>query len=386
MLARKLRPEVDRGRTRVDLNAWAMAGVLALMWTALALMPATRGVFLTEGNIATLLTQSSVLLVIAVGMTMVILIRGIDLSVGAGVALTGVVAALCQIKLGLPAPVAIAAAVGVGALIGAAHGWLTWLGIPAFIVTLAGFKYYRGSAILLANAKGLSPMHDDFAVLAGSVPVVTTWLIILGALGAGIALTLRDAQRRKHYGLPPTTTGVVIARVVGQLLLAGLLLVVFGARGVPVPVLVAGAVALLGIFITKRTRFGRHLYAIGGNPEAARLSGIDVHRTTIAVYMIMGVLTALAGVLLAARVNGVTPGSQGNLLELDAVTAVVVGGTSLLGGRGQVVGTVLGTLVFATLANGMNLMRIDSNWQMVCTGGVLIVAVLFDVLSKGKRS
>ena len=386
MLGRRLRPEVERQRPRVDLNAWTMAGVLALMWAALALMPATRGVFLTQGNIGTLLTQSSVLLVISVGMTLVVLIRGIDLSVGAGVALTGVVAALCQIKLGLPAPVAIVAALAVGAAIGAAHGWLTWLGIPAFIVTLAGFKYYRGGAILLADAKGLSPMRDDFAVLAGSVPVAATWIIIIAALAAGIALTLRDAQRRRQHGLEPTTTGVVIARIAGQLLLAGLLLGVFGARGVPVPVLVAGAVALLGIFITKRTKFGRHLYAIGGNPEAARLSGIDVHRATIGVYMIMGVLTAIAGVLLAARVNGVTPGSQGNLLELDAVTAVVVGGTSLLGGRGQVVGTVLGTLVFATLANGMNLLRIDSNWQLCCTGAVLIVAVLFDVLSKGKRS
>jgi D-xylose transport system permease protein len=381
-----LKPEVEHKRPRVDLNAWTMAGVLALMWTALALMPATRGVFLSQGNIATLLTQSSVLLVVSVGMTLVILIRGIDLSVGAGIALTGVIAALCQIKLGLPAPVAVAAAVALGALLGAAHGWLTWLGVPAFIVTLAGFKYYRGSAILLADAKGLSPMHDDFAVLAGTLPVAATWIIIGGALVAGIALTLRDAQRRKHHGLEPTTTGVVIARVAGQLLLAGLLLAVFGARGVPVPVLVAGAVALFGVFVTRRTRFGRHLYAIGGNPEAARLSGIDVRRTTVVVYMIMGVLTAIAGVLLAARVNGVTPGNQGNLVELDAVTAVVVGGTSLLGGRGQVVGTVLGTLVFATLANGMNLLRIDSNWQLNCTGVVLLIAVLFDVLSKGKRS
>jgi D-xylose transport system permease protein len=381
-----LRPEVEQKRPRVDLNAWTMAGVLALMWTALALMPATRGVFLSQGNIATLLTQSSVLLVVSVGMTLVILIRGIDLSVGAGIALTGVIAALCQIKLGLPAPVAVAAAVALGALLGAAHGWLTWLGVPAFIVTLAGFKYYRGSAILLANAKGLSPMRDDFAVLAGTLPVAATWIIILGALVAGVALTLRDAQRRKHHGLEPTTSGVVIARVAGQLLLASLLLAVFGARGVSVPVLVAGAVALFGIFVTRRTRFGRHLYAIGGNPEAARLSGIDVRRTTVVVYMIMGVLTAIAGVLLAARVNGVTPGNQGNLVELDAVTAVVVGGTSLLGGRGQVVGTVLGTLVFATLANGMNLLRIDSNWQLNCTGVVLLIAVLFDVLSKGKRS
>ena len=155
---------------------------------------------------------------------------------------------------------------------------------------------------------------------------------------------------------------------------------------VPVLILIAAAVALFGVFVTKRTRLGRHLYAIGGNPEAARLSGINVKRVTLAVYVIMGVLTALAGILAAARIGSVTAGMQGQLLELDAVTAVVIGGTSLAGGRGSVVGTVLGTLVFATLANGMNHLRIDSNWQMIFTGLILLAAVLIDVLSKGRRS
>ncbi len=372
---------------RLDLNAWAMAAVLATMWAALALLPATRGVFLTQGNIATLLAQSSVLLVVAVGMTMVILIRGIDLSVGAGVALTGVVAALVQLRLGMPAPVAILLALATGAAIGAWHGlWVGWLGVPAFVVTLAGFKAFRGGALVLSDAKGLAPMSDDFQFLARTVPVAITWAIILATLTAGIAITVRDATRRKQFGLDPLTAKVVGTRVAGQVLLAGLLLAVFGATGIPMPVLVAGAVALWGVFVTRRTRFGRHLYAIGGNPEAARLSGIDVKRTTLYVYVIVGVLTAIGGLLLAARVNGVTPGSQGSLLELDAVTAVVIGGTSLSGGRGSVVGTVLGTLVFATLANGMNHLRIDSNWQLICTGLILLAAVLVDVISKGKRS
>ncbi|MDQ3368214.1 MAG: ABC transporter permease, partial [Myxococcota bacterium] len=174
--------------------------------------------------------------------------------------------------------------------------------------------------------------------------------------------------------------------IAGPVLLAAVLLVVFGGRGMPVLVLIAGGVALWGSFVTKRTRFGRHLYAIGGNPEAARLSGIDVKRVTLGVYIILGVLTALGGLMLAARVNGVTPGAQGQNLELDAITAVVIGGTSLLGGRGSVVGTVLGTLVFATLANGMNLLRINSNLQWIFTGLILLVAVLIDVLSKGRRS
>ena len=390
-MTEKLEPAIPavplRPARKADLNAWVMAGVLAAMWAVLAILPATRAVFLTEGNIATLFTQSAVLLVVAVGMTMVIVVRGIDLSVGAGVALTGVVAALAQIKLGLPAPVAIAAAIGVGAAIGAWHGfWVGWLGVPAFVVTLAGFKAFRGGALVLSDAKGLSPMNDDFAVLASHVPSCATWIAVLLVLAAGVALTLRDAHRRKAFQLSPVGTRILAQRIAGQVLLAGLLLAVFGRRGVPVAVLVAAAVALWGVFVTKRTRFGRHLYAIGGNPEAARLSGIDVKKTTMFVYIILGVLTAIAGVLLAARVNGVTPGSQGQLLELDAVTAVVIGGTSLAGGRGSVVGTVLGTLVFATLANGMNHLRVDSNWQLICTGLILLTAVLIDVLSKGRRS
>ncbi|MBS1123519.1 MAG: Inner-rane translocator [Deltaproteobacteria bacterium] len=374
-----------RAGRRIELNTWAMAGVLVVMWALLAALPATRSLVLTRGNIATLLSQYSVLLIVSVGMTMVILIRGIDLSVGAGIALTGVVAALVQVKLGMSAPWAILAALACGAAIGAWHGyWTGWLGVPAFIVTLAGFKAYRGGALVASNATGLQ-MHDDFAFLNGTLPVGATWAIIVGILALGLFLVFREARRRSAFGLEPLTTTAVAIRMAGQILLAGLLLAVFGDRGVPVPVLVAGAVALGGVFLTKRTRFGRHLFAIGGNPEAARLSGISVKRVTLAVYMIMGVLTGLAGLVAAARVNGVTASNQGSMLELDAVTAVVIGGTSIAGGRGSVVGTVLGTLVFATLANGMSLLGIDSNWQLMFTGMILLLAVLIDVVVKSGR-
>ena len=366
-----------------DSSIWIMAGVLVLLWALLAVLPQTRGIFLTQANLATLLVQSSVLLVISVGMTMVLLIRGIDLSVGAGVALTGTVAALIQLKCHGSAPLAIVAALAVGATLGAWHGWWAARGIPAFVVTLAGFKAYRGGALVLSGAKGLSPMGDDFSLLARTVPLAPTLAIIVIALAAGIALTLRDATGRRRFNLEPMTSRQVALRIGAQVVLAGLVAWVFAERGIPVQVLIAGTVALWGIFVTKRTRFGRHLYAIGGNPDAARLSGIDVKRATIVAYVIVGVLTAVAGVMLAARVNGVTPGSQGNLLELDAVTAVVIGGTALAGGRGSVVGTVLGTLVFATLANGMNHLRIDSNLQLIFTGLVLLAAVQ---ISRGKRS
>ena len=380
-------PPMPNGRRRFDINAWAMGGVLVVMWAVLALLPATGGTFLTQGNLTSLLSQSAVLLVVAVGMTMVIIIRGIDLSVGAGVALTGTVTALCHAELGLPVPLAILAALAAGAAIGAWHGWwVSWLGIPAFVVTLAGFKAYRGGALVLSESQSMT-MGDDFLFLVRPLPVSITWAIVVGAVVVGAAITLREAQRRKQFSLAPTSAATLAAQLAGMVLLAGILLAVFGSRGMPLLVVIAGAVAVAGAFITKRTRFGRHLYAIGGNPEAARLSGVDVKRVTIGVYVILGLLTALAGVMLAARVNGVTPGSQGLSLELDAITAVVIGGTSLAGGRGSIVGTVLGTLVFATLANGMNLLRIDSNLQWILTGAILLVAVMVDVLSKkGNRS
>ncbi len=381
------RPEARPPGRRVDLNAWAMAGVLLALWAILAVLPATRGVFLTERNLATLLTQNAHILVVAVGMTLVILIRGIDLSVGAGVALTGVVAAMLQLHAGMPAWVAIAAALACGAVIGAWQGvWVGWLGIPAFVVTLAGFNAFRGLALVISDARGLAPMKHDFQIVTATIPATATWLAVLAVLALGLAVTWREAARRRALGLDPPSAGVVAARAGGMVGLAALVLAIFGGRGMPVPVAVAAVVVLAGVVLTRRTRFGRHVYAIGGNPEAARLSGIDVRRVTLWVYVIVGVLTAVAGVLLAGRVNGVTPGSQGQLLELDVVTAVVIGGTSLSGGRGSIVGTMLGALVFGTLANGMNLLGVDSNWQLICKGLILMTAVLIDVLSKGRRS
>ncbi len=381
----KLERVADGPGRKIDVNAWAMAGVLLAMWALLALLPATRGMFLTQGNVTNLLSQSSVLLVVAVGMTFVILIRGIDLSVGAGVALTGVIAALAQHSLGVSAPGAIFLALLAGAAIGAWHGvWVGRLGIPAFIVTLAGFKAYRGGALVASDATSLQ-MGDDFAGLNSTLPVSITWVLVIGVLAVGLLTVFREARRREAAGLTPLTTSTVAIRMGGQVLLAGALLGVFGASGVPVPVLVAGAVAIGGVFALRRTRLGREVYAVGGNPEAARLSGIDVKRVTLIIYTLMGVLTAIAGMLAAARVNSVTASNQGNLLELDAVTAVVIGGTSIAGGRGTVTGTVLGTLVFATLANGMSLLGIDSNWQLIFTGGILLLAVLSDVVMKGRQ-
>ncbi|MEJ7597529.1 MAG: hypothetical protein WKG01_06425 [Kofleriaceae bacterium] len=246
-LERNAAPRTGR---RLDLNLWAMAGVLAAMWLVLAIAPGTRGTFLTQGNIATLLSQYSVLLIVAVGMTFVILIRGIDLSAGATVALTGVVAALVHTRLGFAAPWAILAALVVGAAIGAWHGlWSAWLGVPAFIVTLAGFKAYRGAALVASDATSIQ-LGDELAILNGQLPVTATWAVVLGVLVLGLWIVYREARRRAAFGLEPLTVAAVALRMAGQVLLAGLVLGVFGETGVPVPVLIAGAVAIAGVFVT----------------------------------------------------------------------------------------------------------------------------------------
>jgi D-xylose transport system permease protein len=364
-----------------------MAGVLLLLWAVLAVLPATRDFFLTERNLVNLTVQVSHIAVIAVGMTLVIVIRGIDLSVGAGVALTGVVAALLQIDYGMPAWVAILAALAAGAALGAWQGfWISRFNIPAFVVTLAGFNAFRGLGLVMSDARGLSPMGDDFAIVTEHLPPAITIALVGAGIAVGLAVIARGAARRRALELEPLPRAATIGRVVGTLALGGFMLAIYGRGGMPGPVFLAALAVLAGVFLTKKTRFGRHVYAVGGNPEAARMSGIDVRKTTLWVYIFIGVLTAVAGVILAGRVNGVTPGNAGNLLELDVITAVVIGGTSLSGGRGSVVGSLLGAMVFGTLSNGMNLLGVDSNWQLILKGMILMAAVLIDVLSKRKRS
>lgn len=359
--------------------------VLLAMWTVLAIHPETRDSFVTAGNFSNLTAQVSEIVIIGVGMTLVILIGGIDLSVGAGMALSGVVAAKLQIDSHQPAWVAVLAAVTVCGLIGAWHGLLVArFGIPPFIATLSGFLAYRGLGLVLSDARGLSPMGEDFQTLGGRLPGSISLALCGVGLAIGIALVLRRLARRKHLGLPTEgalITGLKLAAIVGATAFCATIY----REGVPVPVVFAAIAAALGAFVLRRTRLGRYAFAIGGNSEAARLSGVPVTKVTMAIYIAIGVLTGLAGVVAAARTNGVTPGNAGLMRELHVVTAVVIGGTSLTGGRGTMLGTVIGVLIFGTLSNGMNLMGVNSNWQLIVTGQILLGASLLDALSSKKR-
>jgi D-xylose transport system permease protein len=370
----------------VSARSLRMVLVLLALWAGLAAYPETREAFLTAGNFSNLTAQVAEIVIIGVGMTLTILIGGIDLSVGAGMALTGVVAAKLQIDGHQSAWVACLAALAVAALVGLWHGILvTRFAIPPFIATLSGFLAYRGLGLVLSDARGLSPMGKDFQLLGSRLPPTLSWGLIAAGMLLGAAWVVARQRRRSALGLPLEAVGVVGARLLAILAVAVFLAFIY-QDGMPVPVLIASLATALGAVLLRRTRLGRYAFAIGGNAEAARLSGVPVARTTIAIYLLTGLLTALAGIVAAARTNGVTPGNAGLMRELHVITAVVIGGTSLSGGRGTMIGTVIGALVFGTLSNGMNLMNVNSNWQLILTGAILLGASLLDSVSREKAS
>ena len=360
--------------------------VLLGLWAALGVHPDTREAFLTAGNFSNLTAQVSEIVIIGVGMTLVVLIGGIDLSVGAGMALAGVVAAKLQIDHHQPAWVAVLAALAVGSVVGAWHGLLvSRFALPPFIVTLSGFLAYRGLALVLSDARGLSPMGTDFVRLGARIAPSTSTALLVAALLGGLALLVQHERRRRSFGL--AGTGLVSLALTAAVMVSVTAFALFVYQGgMPVPVLIAALATLAGAVLLRRTRLGRYAYAIGGNTEAARLSGVPVLGVKVFIYVLTAWLTAMAGVVAAARTNGVTPGNAGLMRELHVITAVVIGGTSLSGGRGTMIGTVIGALVFGTLSNGMNLMNVNSNWQLILTGMILLGASLLDSTSMRKRA
>jgi ABC-type xylose transport system permease subunit len=352
--------------------------VLFALWCILGTHPDTREAFLTPGNLSNVTAQVSEIVIIGVGMTFVVLTGGIDLSVGAAMALFGVVAATLQSDHHQPAAVAILGALAVAVVVGFWHGFLVAQAkIPPFIATLSGFLAYRGLALLLSDARGLSPMGSDFAFLGSRLPRIPSALICTAGYVLGAAILVLHDRRRRAFALPAQDPMTRAMQAIVMTLVYALLLWIY-RDGMPVPVLIASVVVAAGAVLLSSSRIGRYAFAIGGNPEAARLSGIPVARVKITVYAITAVLTAVAALIAAARTNGVTPGNMGLLRELHVITAVVIGGTSLSGGRATMLGTLLGALIFGTLSNGMNLLNLNSNWQLILTGLILLGASTLD--------
>ncbi len=341
--------------------------------------------FFTARNLSNLARQVTIIGIIAVGMTMVILISGIDLSVGSVAGLSAiVVTTLMQNDINVWISIIITLVV-CGGLIGAWNGfWIAHYKIPPFIITLGMLTIARGLALTISDGSSV-PVTDKMFPQIGSayIPPMPSTVIILAVFGLLLLSTFRNVARARAVGAQ-----VDNVQIVSSLIIAGgglaLSMFVFGSySGIPVPVAIFALIAGAGIFILGQTRFGRRLYALGGNEDAARLSGIDVYKTKMIVYIAVSVLSALAGMILASRLNGASP-NLGNMFELDAIASVVIGGTSLAGGSGTIGGTVIGALIIGVLNNGMSLLGVSTFYQLIIKGFIIIVAVWFDVLQKRK--
>lgn len=364
------------------LRAYTMLGAMILVW--LFFYWQTDGIFLTPRNLSNLMLQMSVTGILAVGMLMVIVSGNIDLSVGSVLGLAGGVAALAMTEYGYGLAVSFAAAIIVAIIIGLLHGFLTaYLNIPAFIVTLGGLLAWRGAIKGISQSETIPIADPTFKAIGQSyISPNIGWVLALVAIAAVLFLAFRNARAQKEYGLGEANYGgEAIKAILPVSAIIAFIYIMNAYAGVPIPVLILLAVALLGAFITNSTTFGRYLYAIGGNADAARLSGINTKVNILKVYALLGALTGVAALIFTARVGSAAP-DAGVLKELDAIAACVIGGASLMGGRGTVFGACLGALIMASLDNGMSLLNVRDFMQELIKGTILVAAVGLDMIGK----
>lgn len=409
--------------TEVDTRMIGMIAALLLIWVGFHLyghFVNGYGAFLTPRNLWNLSVQTSSIAVMATGMVLVIVTRHIDLSVGSLLGVTAMMMGVVQVwilpnYLGLEHPliwvITVCVGVAFGATIGAFHGFLiAYLGIPAFIVTLGGLLVWRGSAWWVARGETIAPVDSTFALIGGgpygTIGATGSWIVgILVCIGI-VALLISGRRQRIRFGFPlrPMWAEYVIGGV-GTALVIGTVLVMnaypwpkgivkkyaaannievpeaglFISHGFAIPVLIALTVGIVMTFIATRTKFGRYVFAIGGNPEAAELAGINTKKMTMFIFALMGALTGISAVIASARLNSAT-NALGQLDELYVIAAAVIGGTSFAGGIGTIYGAILGALVMQSLQSGMVLVGFDAAIQQMVVGGVLVTAVWLDTL------
>ncbi len=404
--------------TEIDTRLLGMVGALALIWIVFNVI--SGGLFLTPRNLWNLSVQTASIAVMATGMVLVIVTRNIDLSVGSIVGFVAMIMGVLQAEvlpqlLGFGHPaiwiIALAAGIALGAAIGGFQGMIiAYLKVPAFIVTLGGYLVWRGAAWWVTMGRTVAPMDTRFQLLGGgptgSVGFWPSWLVgILACIGIVLMLYVGRRQRRR-FGFPVRpmwaegTLGglgcalVLIAvwvansypwpiRIAERFAVANNIPIPEGgliiAHGIAIPVLVAIGVGIVMSFIANRVRFGRYVFAMGGNPEAADLAGINTRWVTVKIYMLMGALVGIASAISTARLNAST-NALGTLDELYVIAAAVIGGTSLAGGIGTIAGAMLGALVMQSLQSGMVLIGLDSPLQSIVVGIVLVLAVWLDTL------
>lgn len=369
---------------------------IALFVITIIFAVATGGTFISSRNLSNLLNQTGYIAVLAVGMTLVIVIRQIDLSVGFLAGFLGAVAAIALSRWGLPAFAVVVLVLALGAVAGLITAFpVARLGIPSFVASLAGWLIYRGALQLVTEGSGTIIISDETfnAIGNGFIPDIPNigilsevhkLTLVLGVAAIFLfVLNELNGRRKKlayHFEVLPFELFVLkllfVAGVVGTITW-----ILANYNGVSWTVVIMLVVAGIYHFITTQTVLGRHIYAVGGNPDAAELSGISVKRIIYMVFASMGVLSALSGILFAARLTSAST-TAGTLFELDAIAAAYVGGVSAAGGVGRVAGSIIGALVMTSLINGMNLMGVGISYQYIVRGAVLALAVIFDVYTR----
>ncbi|MFI9119732.1 multiple monosaccharide ABC transporter permease [Streptomyces bikiniensis] len=352
----------------------------------------TGGDLLLPRNVSNLVLQNSYILILAIGMMIVIISGHIDLSVGSLMALVGGVGAVLMVEHRVSWPVAVLLTLLLGAVAGALQGFfIAYVGIPSFIVTLAGMLLFRGLTEIFLKGQTLGPFPDGLQKVAnGFLPEVGpqtnyhngTLLLGLGLVAYVVFQEVRDRRHQREFALEPLPTGLFalkLTALVAAVLVTTLLLASY--KGAPVVLLILAALLAGFGYVMRNAVIGRHVYAIGGNLPAAKLSGVKDKKVTFAVFLNMGMLAALAGLVFAARFNAASPKAGVNF-ELEAIAAAFIGGASMSGGVGTVLGAIIGGLVLGVLNNGMNLVGVGTDWQQVIKGLVLLAAVGFDVWNK----
>lgn len=369
---------------KLNIRAYSMIGALLVIWILFSILNDT---FLTPRNLSNLFIQMSVTSILAIGMVLIIVAGQIDLSVGSLVGMTGGIAAILNVWFEWNSILVIIVTVLLGALVGLWQGWwVAYRAVPSFIVTLGGMLVFRGILTGITGSRTVAPLAPDLKIIGqGYIP--SAFGMVLGIIAFLITIYFIYKQRKSRisYGFEvlPSKWNFMMILGLGGLIL-GFVYLMNAYNGIPIPFISVIILAIIFTFIAKNTVFGRQVYAIGGNAEAAVLSGINIKNRILMVFVLGNTLAAIAGLILTARVNAATVGA-GNMYELDAIAACVIGGTSLMGGIGTIPGAIIGALVMASLDNGMSIMNIDSFWQLIVKGSILILAVWFDIYSRNKN-
>ncbi|MET9988778.1 multiple monosaccharide ABC transporter permease [Streptomyces mutabilis] len=375
---------------RRNMRQYGMLIALGLIVALFAVW--SDGDLLLPRNVSNLVLQNSYILILAIGMMLVIIAGHIDLSVGSLTAFIGAMAAVLMVENDLPWPVAVVLCLAIGAAAGAVQGFfIAYLGIPSFIVTLAGMLLFRGLTEIFLEGQTLGPFPKDLQKIAnGFLPEVgpntnyhnLTLLLGFALIAFVVYQEVRDRKRQQEFALevlPAKLFLLKLVALVSAVLVVTLLLASY--KGAPIVLLILGVLVVGFGYLMRNAIIGRHIYAIGGNLPAAKLSGVKDKKVTFLVFLNMGMLAALAGLVFAARFNAASP-KAGLNFELEAIAASFIGGASMSGGVGTVLGAIIGGLVLGVLNNGMNLVGIGTDWQQVIKGAVLLAAVGFDVWNK----